>query len=112
MPVDRWNRAQLVGATQHYLLDVTFAGRTWRFAQSELQVSDATAGITYAYQDVLVGSVTYRQAWDFLSQSPEPNTASFEIAWPESVAALIAAGHDLGVVDLHLDLRIARQRAV
>jgi len=91
--VDRWGQQH--GKTVHWLLDVTFAGRVFRFAQSELDVDDDDNATTYHYDDGIVGELVYKREWDFGSDTISMNTVSLELLFPVDVAELVAQGHDL-----------------
>lgn len=84
-----------------WLLTVEWAGRTWRFASETIEVADGAASQTYTAG---IGGLRVRREAEPLSVSPAPATASVELVWPESVAALVALGHDLSAATAELAL--------
>lgn len=75
------------------LVDVTYAGRVWRFSEAELDI-DSDDGDLH-YRDGLL-SVTIAEGADDGDMSAPPDL-SIELLWPESptVGELEAAGYDL-----------------
>ena len=41
---DTWTAAELVGKRTHWLLDITFAGRVYRLAETSLSMTSTTLG--------------------------------------------------------------------
>lgn len=95
MSVDRWSRAQIVGKQVHWLLDIEYAGRSWRFSQGEWDVTDAATGTVLHYSDGIVGNLTYEQEVDLFEQSISVASVALDVQWGVDVAALVADGHDL-----------------
>ena len=100
MPVERWGLQH--GKTIHWLLDLTFAGRVFRFAQAELDVADAENATTYQYHDGIVGDLVHAAEWDFGSDTISANRVSLELLFPVDVAELVAEGHDLAAATAEL----------
>lgn len=75
------------------LVDVTYAGRVWRFSESELDI-DSDDGSLH-YRDGLL-AVTIAEGADDGDMSAPPDL-SMELMWPDSptIGELEAAGHDL-----------------
>ncbi len=84
-----------------WLLDLTFAGRIWRFASETMEVTDGSSTRTYLAG---LAGLRVRLEAEPLSTSPSPPTAQIEVVWPESVAALIALGHDLSAATAELSM--------
>ena len=100
MAVTRWGLHP--GQPTWWLLTLTYAGRVFRFAQAELDVADVATGATYHYENAIVGSVVYQQAWDFGSLTTAASTVPLELMFPVDVAQLVAEGHDLGAATAEL----------
>lgn len=84
-----------------WLVTVEWAGRTWRFASETITVDDDGDKRTYLAG---VAGLRVRREAEPLSVSPAPASASVELVWPESVAALVALGHDLSAATAEVAL--------
>lgn len=94
MSVVRWNQKQLLGRKVFWLLDFSFAGKTFRLSTTELDVYDSTdLGEWLHYSDGL-SEVTMGQELDLFNESFSPVSVPLEFLLPEAIE-LIAKGHDL-----------------
>lgn len=84
--------AELLAGEIVWLLEVEFAGQTYRWASDPLVLDDAD-GVALAFEGGL--DVDLEQTFDLLADSSDALEVSFELVWPVDVAALVAAGHDL-----------------
>ena len=92
-----WNRTQLRGGALHWLLDLTWGGRSYRFSEQGLE-ADAYGDGDEPWLDGLVIGGAVADSVAPLSDSPEPRAVSIELLFPSGVDVpdLVARGHDLG----------------
>jgi hypothetical protein len=87
-------RSALVGRSAYFLLDLTYAGQTYRLSTAFLDVEDAAAGETYAYVGALDG-VEWESVLDLFGESGEVSIPFEIVLQGVDVAELVEAGHDL-----------------
>jgi hypothetical protein len=83
------------GVAPVWVLTIAFAGREWRWGTQPCSFSWALPGKTIAVGGGLP-PIEIGHPFSLFSSSPEPRSLPFELRWPEDVAELIEAGHDLG----------------
>lgn len=94
MPVTRWNRAQLVGARVHWLLDLTFAGRVIRCSHEDVTVTSSKLGdLQYAG---CLESFNVGLSLDLFADSASLLSVKVAGVLPVNVPKLVSEGHDLG----------------
>lgn len=98
-------RSELVAADLIWLLDLTYAGHTWRFATETVVITDAD-GNDIPYRGTLEPPDVEEGA-DLFTVSASETSASLSMVFPEDVALLVAHGHMLstGKGDLSLWIR-------
>jgi len=94
MSTKRWDRSRLQGRRVYWLLDLTYAGTTFRLSTRDLDVSSDDGDLHYVGG---ISEVTLSTALDLLGESGEPQSVPLEVSMPVDVAALSAAGHDLAL---------------
>jgi len=82
------------GSTAYWLLDLTWAGRTWRIADSDVEVTDAD-GDTLVYFAGLDDVDVSEDLADPADGTATSVSVSLDVLFPEDVAALVARGFDL-----------------
>ena len=94
MPVDRFNRTELLGANVRWLVTVQFAGQVMRLSTTSLDITEAATGKTHHYEGGLVDFKPSRTVGLF--QIAEIASVPVEAVLPVDVAdRIIAAGHHL-----------------
>ena len=92
---DTWTAAELVGKRTHWLLDITFAGRIYRLAETSLSMTSTTLGVLQ-YSPCITNDLTVKYGFSLFGDTAEQQSVTIETFMEDSdVAALIAAGHDL-----------------
>jgi hypothetical protein len=76
----------------YWLLEIDFAGRTFRWGTEEVVVFDLM-GRKNLYESGL--SVTLEQSLDLLSETPDRLSVGFDLFFSEDLSSLVAEGHDL-----------------
>lgn len=94
MATKRWNRAQMQGRRVYWLLDLTYAGATYRLSTIDLDVSSVNGDLHYIGG---LSEATLTEGLDLLGESGEPVSVPLEVLMPVDVAAFSAAGHDLAL---------------
>lgn len=89
-----YTAAQLEGGRLHWLLDITIAGRVFRFADDYLEVTSAD-GTVYAYEGQLPADLTIEREVAGVGQLPSLQSASFEVFLPVDIAEVVARGHSI-----------------
>ena len=108
--------AELVAAAPVWLLELTFAGRAFRFSSELVDISDADSNVL-SYEGAL-GEVEFDEGFDLFSEAPSLPSVSFEVFFPAgvSVAALVGQGHALdgakGELSLHLPGNAYEDRSI
>ena len=95
----RFTETDLRGADVLWLLELTFAGRLWRFSTELVDIEG----------EVYLGSlsnVSYDDEVTWASAEYELPSASVSVVFPEDIALLIAQGHDLSAASGELSLWI------
>lgn len=95
LPLKRFDAAMLRGATAHYLIDLTYAGRVFRLSREVVGVPIAATGEVLQYEGTLEGALTWEEALTLFSSSGDVSSVSLACVLPVDVPALVAAGHDL-----------------
>lgn len=88
----RFVESELRNAAPIWILDLTFAGRVWRFATEATTIT--IDGVAVPYDGTLSG-VSFSDAVGFASQDFELPSASVSVVFREDIARLIQQGHDL-----------------
>lgn len=89
-----WTRDELRQGDLHWLLDLTWAGRTLYLAEAPVAVTIGTDVIDYGAGLGLGGTLV--DGIDLFSDDPEPRSISLTLSLPLDVPALVQRGHDLG----------------
>ena len=92
--VDRWNAAQLLGKETYWLLDIVYAGKTYRLAHQSVTVTSTLLG-SLQYAPGLVEDVTLKTEFSLFSDAAERRTIAITAFLDDDVAALEALGHDM-----------------
>lgn len=93
--IDHWNATELLGKRTHWLLDIVFAGRIYRLAHSDLDVTSTKLG-TLHYSSSIVSDIIFSTGFELFSDSIEKNSISIETFFDnDNIASLINTGHDL-----------------
>jgi hypothetical protein len=101
VPVERLHPNDLRGRTCRWLLDLTFAGRTLRLSDDEVDVEQED-GTSLHYVGVL-DAIEAEEGLDFLADASGSSTSvAIACVLPVDVPALVAAGHDLGAARAEL----------
>ena len=87
-----WTKADLVGASLVWILDLTYAGKTIRIAGYPVDVSSADG--TLAYSGGL-GAVRVTEGFDLFADEATGAQASLEVLFPVDVPDLVSSGYDL-----------------
>ena len=93
MPITRWSRAQLVGKTVHWLLDLTYAGQIVRLSHEAVTVASDGGDLQYAG---CLDTFNVPLALDLFSGAASLLTVRLAGVLPVNVPRLVALGHDLG----------------
>lgn len=94
MSVDRFTPDVLTGGRVWWLLDITYAGQTYRLSDREGDVVDA-AGNAYHYAGT-IETIDVEEGLEFLQDaSASPTSASIAAVMPFDVPLMVARGHDL-----------------
>ena len=101
--------SELVGETLIWLVELTWAGRTFRFA-SEPHTSTDANGDTLQYPGELRG-LEFEREFDLWSESPAASEVSLEVMFPGDidVADMVTKGHDLAAARGEVALTVAGQ---
>jgi len=91
----RFDLGMLRGQRVRYLLDVTWAGRTFRLSTEDVRVTCTEAGEEYAYAGDLVDPPELEEALDLFSASAEVVAVPLTFTLPVDVPLLISQGYDL-----------------
>ena len=94
MATKRWDRSRLQGRRVYWLLDLTYAGTTFRLSTCRLDVPSDDGDLHYVAG---ISEVTLSAALDMLGESGEPQSVPLDVLMPVDVALLSAAGHDLAL---------------
>jgi len=86
------NRSQLIGRRPVWLLEVTWAGRVFRFSSHPVSLSSTVGALPF---DGGLDQVEFSEGFDRLSTSPSAQASSMEVIFPVNVAELRRQGHDL-----------------
>lgn len=87
-----WTRSELRGHALVHVVDLTFAGRTFRLATRPVDVESAGGWLGYAGS---LDELVWSRSLDLFSLQPEPESILLSGFLPADVAALVAAGHSL-----------------
>jgi hypothetical protein len=98
------NRTELLTGDLVWLLEVDFAGRTFRWSSRPIDVVD-DEGDAASFEGGL-DAVELEQALSTLSDTPELLSVPFELFFPVDVAELIEQGHDLSAATGELSLMV------
>lgn len=85
--------AELTTSDYVLLLEISYAGQTFRFASEDVIVETAT-GSELVY-DGQLDDLDYEAEFDLFSDSPNEASISVEVIMPVDVALLVQQGHDL-----------------
>jgi len=91
----RFDAALLVGAKVHYLLDLTWAGRTFHLSRSTIEVASTASGEVLQYEGTLEDEIEWEEAIELFSDVAESVSFPFSVVLPVNVPKLIAQGFDL-----------------
>lgn len=91
-----YTEAQLRGAKLVWLVTLEFAGRSWCFSSTPLELDDGEGG-TVQYQGG-IDDLEFEDGAELFSDAPSPRSVSLDLLWPESFAALVNQGHDPGQI--------------
>lgn len=92
---DTWTAAELLGKRTHWLLDITFAGRVYRLAETSLSISSRSLG-TLQYSPCITNDLTVKYGFSLFGDTAEQQSVTIEAFMEDTnVAAMIAQGHDL-----------------
>ncbi len=87
-----WSRTELQGHALVHLVDLQFAGQTYRLATAPLQLESAGDVLQY---EATLDDTTWSRVLDLFSQQPEPESIIVSGFLPAEVAARVAEGHSL-----------------
>ncbi len=93
----RFTESELRNAEVLWLLELTFAGRVWRFSTELVDVEG------YIYTGSL-SNVSYDEEVTWASAEYDLPTAGVSVIFPQDIAKLIAQGHDLSAATGELSL--------
>ena len=91
----RFDATALRGAVVHVLLDLTYAGRLFRLARTELLVTSTATGEQLQYAGDLVDEVRWEEVVNLFQSSADSVSAPLAFTLPVDVAALVQRGQDL-----------------
>ena len=91
----RFDATALRGAVVHVLLDLTYAGRVFRLARTELLVTSTATGEQLQYAGDLVDEVRWEEVVNLFQSSADSVSAPLAFTLPVDVAALVQRGQDL-----------------
>lgn len=94
-PVKRFDLGMLRGQRVRYLLDLTWAGRTFRMSSEDVLVASTETGQEYEYEGLLVDPPELEEALDLFSATAEVQSISLTFTLPVDVPLLVAQGYDL-----------------
>jgi len=89
-----WSRSELRAGRFFWLLDLSFAGKTWHLSEEEILATVDGKAIQYHAGLDLGGSLADQIDW--FSDSPQPRSVNVTLTLPADVPGLVAQGHDLG----------------
>ena len=89
-----WSRSELRAGRFYWLLDFSFAGKTWHLSEEEVLATVDGKRLQYHAGLDLGGSLTDQIDW--FSDSPQPRSVNVTLTLPADVPGLVAQGHDLG----------------
>jgi len=95
----RFTETELRNAEILWLLELTFAGRVWRFSTELVDIEG------YVYTGSL-SNVSYDEEVTWASAEYDLPTAGVSVIFPEDIAQLIAQGHDLSAATGELSVWI------
>jgi hypothetical protein len=87
-----WSRTEMSGHALVGLVDLTFAGRTYRLATMPVQLDSATDVLSY---DGTVDELVWSRSLDLFSLQPESEAIIVSGFIPADVAALVAEGQSI-----------------
>ena len=108
--------AELIAASPVWLLELTFAGRVFRFASESVDITDADDNVL-SYEGS-IGEIDFNESFDLFADAPTLPSVSFEAFFPAdvSVASLVSQGHALdgakGELSLHLPGNAYEDRSI
>ena len=94
-------RSHLIGRQPLWLLEVTWAGRVFRFSSRPVSLSSASGDVPF---DGGLDEADFSEALDRLSNSPSGQSSSLEVIFPVDVAELRRKGHDLAAATGELSM--------
>lgn len=86
------DRDSLLDVEVTWLLEVTFAGQTYRWSSQPIDVDTDDGPIPY---DGGLDALRVEEALAVVSDAPDTRSVALDVFWPDDVAALVSAGHDL-----------------
>lgn len=89
----RYSASELVGADLVWLVQIDWAGRTYRWSSRPAETTDED-GVAVPLDGGL-DDMDFEEAFSLLSGAPDERSLSLELVFPVDVAALVQAGHDL-----------------
>ena len=91
----RFDRGMLQGKAVHFLLDLTWAGRTFRLSSVDLVVESVETGEALAYDGLLEQTPAFSEALNLFGTSAEVYAVPVTAVLPVDVPQLVARGYDL-----------------
>lgn len=93
--VDRWNASQLLGKKTYWLLDIEYAGKTYRLAQYELDVTSTIWGDLH-YSASITSDIIFTSDFSLFSDTIDRTSVKVETFFEnDDIVSLISKGHDL-----------------
>jgi hypothetical protein len=100
LPLDVLPRSAVLGEEVFFLLELVYAGRTFRFATIPLTIESDDGDLEY---DGGLDEVTWEEDIDIGATSPGEASVSLSVVFSDvDVAELVALGHDLGAATAEL----------
>lgn len=93
--VKRFDLGMVQGKAVHFLLDLVWAGQTFRLAPIDLVVESTETGEAYAYDGLLEQTPAFAEALNLFGSSAEVYAVPVTAVLPVDVAQLVARGFDL-----------------
>ncbi len=91
----RFNAAMLQGKAVHFLLDITWAGRTFHLSRSTIVVPSTASGEDILYEGLILDEIEWDESIELFSDVGETVSIGFSVNLPVNVPKLIAEGYQL-----------------
>lgn len=105
LPLKRFDRAMLLGNRVHFLLDLTWAGRTWHLSRSDVLVKSGVLGEDLHYEGALIDEIEWEESIELFSDSADSLSFPFSaILSGVNVAELVQAGYSLLQAEAELSM--------